>query len=64
MTIDDVYLSRRELLLRDRERDMADAKAEWDAQRLAESVESVEAHWVGVFRGMPEWVRRQHWDGT
>ncbi len=64
MSLDDVHLSQRELLLRDRERDQADAKAAYEEQRLIESVEAREGHWVGVMRAMPAWVKATHWSGT
>lgn len=62
MTLDDGFLSQREELLRDRERDQAAAKAEYDLERLTESVEAEAAHWVGAFRqGARHYSTRQHW---
>ena len=62
MTLDDPFLSQREELERDRERDHAAAKAEYDLERLIESEEAEAAHWVGVFRqSAAHWSGRQHW---
>jgi hypothetical protein len=62
MTLDDGFLSQRELLERDRERDRAEAKAAWDEQQLAESVEAVESHWRSTFaQSAQHWTARQHW---
>jgi hypothetical protein len=62
MTLDDGYLSQREMLERDRERDRAEAKAAWLERELTESVEAVEAHWRSTFaQSAQHWTARQHW---
>lgn len=58
MTLDDSYVSNAEMMRRARERDWADAKERADERALCESEEAIEAYWHGVFRQMPDHVRR------
>ena len=57
MTLDDEHAA----LRADRERDLANARAEWEERRLVESIEAEEAHWEGVMRAQPDWSRTVHY---
>ena len=65
MSLDEGYVPGRELEARDRERQEADRRADYEEQRLTESVEAEEAHWAGAMReSAAHYSSAQHWGGT
>jgi len=54
LTIDEGYISTRELMLRTEAEDRERARAERDERDLLESVEAEESKWRGIFRQSAE----------
>jgi len=62
MSLDDHDLrSSADMVREAAEEDERRRRADWEEQRMLESIEAMETHWVGVMAQMPEHVRRTHY---
>lgn len=64
MTLDDdAFISNREAVRRGHEADEARRRADYEEQKLVESIEARESYWQGVMAQMPQHIRDIRYGG-